>query len=215
MGLYSAHSGFSLLLLPSFLLLPPVWNLHRLQFLSRKNLLQHGFSMGHISIRKYPSTLAWVLCGLQGIYAPLWGTSSSNNFGVPFAISHFLFPHPLPVWHFLSFLSMFPQRCHKLRQLGQLWPALGLLPNHLELAVSSKGQPLHSSHRGHCRNPPTCSPQILATYTRCKIKLCKWMFCIRKCWSMMISVRKALRHCNTPLTMLFITANTIRRQYYR
>ena len=36
----------------------------------------------------------------------------------------------------------------------------------------------------------------------------------RRCWSVMIPVRKALRLCEVSFKMLFISANTIRRELY-
>lgn len=47
---------------------------------------------------------------------------------------------------------MLTQGCHQLYWVAQLWPSKSLVPSWQKLAVSSIGQTLASSHRGHaCR----------------------------------------------------------------
>lgn len=91
-------------------------------------------------------------------------TSSSSYLVIPFVL---LFSSPFP------FLSMFPLPQHFLPFLkyvftempptwlmgsAELWPEMGPLQRHLEMAVSNTGQPL-ISHRCHA-----CSPSAAKTW---------------------------------------------------
>lgn len=119
--LQSLHYSSFLLLLPppTFLLLPE--SFQGLQSF-RKNLLQHGLSMGHNSFRKYPTALAWGPTWIAvWISALVWSSShaagkyllwqlkyflylSFSDLDVPTAVSS-SFPHFSAFLIFLHFLK--------------------------------------------------------------------------------------------------------------
>lgn len=93
--------------------------------------------------------------GCRGISAVVPGSTSSFSFS-ELPVSHSFFLTPQCCVAFCLFLPTFSQRCHYLCWKAQLCVCW----SHLEMSVSSMGQPL-ASQRLPCR--PTCNTWTPAT----------------------------------------------------